>query len=271
MIELKISKGEYLTHKDLEKFLNSYKKFLNDYLNKENLFEYEWEEFWIFHNNYIKQQITKYNKIELIVEDISKGDFSGSYELLESICFTGEDLGNWRDKNDRILWVEDVFRINFKQINIKGFSSDIYNRYDYLRYLFPDVSFLKLTTENPGKIKKGDTMIFNLNILREKKGHHFTESRDLVFFEKVNVLPPENESNSNCFVVTATMGDINHPVVNDFRNYRDEVLLNTISGRLFIKLYYQIGPYLSEIIKNNKTLFQISRSFILKLHKRISK
>ena len=100
MIELKISKGEYLTHKDLEKFLNSYKKFLNDYLNKENLFEYEWEEFWIFHNNYIKQQITKYNKIELIVEDISKGDFSGSYELLESICFTGEDLGNWRDKND---------------------------------------------------------------------------------------------------------------------------------------------------------------------------
>jgi hypothetical protein len=67
------------------------------------------------------------------------------------------------------------------------------------------------------------------------------------------------------------MGDTNHPVVNDFRNYRDEVLLNTILGRLFIKVYYQIGPYLSEIIKNNKTLFQISRSLILKLHKRISK
>ena len=75
--------------------------------------------------------------------------------------------------------------------------------------------------------------------------------------------------NSNCFIVTTTMGDINHPIVIDFRRYRDEVLLNTYFGSVFINLYYKVGPVLSKVIKTNSFLFSISKKMVLSLHKRI--
>jgi hypothetical protein len=65
------------------------------------------------------------------------------------------------------------------------------------------------------------------------------------------------------------MGDINHPVVVDFRRYRDEVLLNTYFGRVFINIYYRIGPVLSKVIKTNSFLFTISKKLVLRLHKRL--
>ncbi len=85
--------------------------------------------------------------------------------------------------------------------------------------------------------------------------------------KKVNNI--QNKSNKNCFIVTTTMGDINHPVVVDFRRYRDEVLLNTYLGRVFINIYYRIGPVLSKVIKTNSFLFTISKKLVLRLHKRL--
>lgn len=147
-------------------------------------------------------------------------------------------------------------------------------------FLFQIYFFYKFDINKPNSIKKGDRIVFNLNILGKRSdiGSKYLTSLTYIetngIFSKLNYKTNSNtnsSSNSNCFVVTTTMGDINHPVVIDFRKYRDEVLLETNLGRLFIKVYYKIGPFLSEIIKNNKTLFQISRSFILKLHKRIIK
>lgn len=82
-------------------------------------------------------------------------------------------------------------------------------------------------------------------------------------------LRQREENSKNCFIVTTTMGDINHPVVVDFRRYRDEVLLNTYFGGLFINIYYRIGPVFSKVIKSNIFLFNISKKVILKIHKLI--
>ncbi len=265
-IELKISNGNFLTHEDLENFLKTYDKFLYDSFKKEKMLEFEWVEFSKHHNNIIENQIKQFSKIDLIVENISKVEFSG-YELEDSICLNGEELGNWNGKNNRRLVLEDVYEFEFKFIknNISYFPIEPH-------FPISHIGFKKFTTEKPTNLKKGDRLIFNMNILKIVRDRYDeTRPGSLYYYEKINVLPPENESNSNCFVVTTTMGDSNHPVVVDFRKYRDEVLLENNLGRLFIKLYYKIGPSLSEIIKNNKTLFQISRSFILKLHKRIFK
>jgi hypothetical protein len=57
----------------------------------------------------------------------------------------------------------------------------------------------------------------------------------MVFYDHIDLKYLENKnniSNSNCFVVTTVMGDIHHPIVEDFRRYRDEVLLNSFYGRL---------------------------------------
>ncbi len=75
-------------------------------------------------------------------------------------------------------------------------------------------------------------------------------------------------TNSNCFIVTATMGDINHPVTNDFRRFRDEKLLNNFLGDLFIKFYYKVGPFFANMIDKNQKLRLLSLKFLINpLHK----
>lgn len=273
MIELKISKGEYLTHKDLEKYLNEYEVFLRDSFKKDKMMEYDWNEFLISHNNNIERQISQFDKIELIVENVQKKSFDGYPFHKNTIYLRGEEsVGDWKPYTRQFL--DNVYEIEFKIIEIKNPETPPFKEDTISEYSVPEIFFIKLTTEEPRKLKRGDKFLFNINILKSTRFGD-NDSKEFIFleyFDKTNILPPStSSSNSNCFVVTTTMGDINHPVVNDFRNYRDDVLLNTILGRIFINLYYQIGPYLSEIIKNNKTLFQISRSFILKLHKRIIK
>jgi hypothetical protein len=80
---------------------------------------------------------------------------------------------------------------------------------------------------------------------------------------------PTNSS-SNCFVVTATMGDVNHPIVNDFRTFRDEHLLTNYFGKHFVSLYYKIGPYFASLIEKNTWLKKMTfEKFIKPIHKRI--
>jgi hypothetical protein len=79
-----------------------------------------------------------------------------------------------------------------------------------------------------------------------------------------------SSSSSNCFVITATMGDVNHPIVNDFRTFRDEHLLTNYFGRHFVKLYYKIGPYFASQIEKNRWLKKMTfEKFIKPIHKRI--
>lgn len=68
----------------------------------------------------------------------------------------------------------------------------------------------------------------------------------------------KNAEKSNCFVVTATVGDQTHPIVNEFRSFRDHVLSNSKSGNKFIKWYYQNGPSVAKVIDKNNTLRLLS-------------
>lgn len=76
------------------------------------------------------------------------------------------------------------------------------------------------------------------------------------------------KSSSSCFVVTATMGDTNHPIVNDFRNFRDEYLLTNYFGKLLVYFYYIIGPYFASLIEKKKWLKNLTyKKFIKPIHK----
>jgi len=65
------------------------------------------------------------------------------------------------------------------------------------------------------------------------------------------------------------MGDVNHPIVEDFRKYRDKIILKSCLGKMFVELYYLVGPYFSKIISNNQFLFKLSRLIVLTVHKKI--
>ena len=88
----------------------------------------------------------------------------------------------------------------------------------------------------------------------------------------VNAIVSDNtkKSNSNCFVITATMGNPYHPIVNEFRAYRDSKLLTNFMGKVFVGFYYKVAPFAAFVISKSSILRKLSfRLFVNPVYKRI--
>lgn len=72
-----------------------------------------------------------------------------------------------------------------------------------------------------------------------------------------------SSSSDTCFVATAVFGDIEHPGVLALRKWRDSFLKTRLWGRIFIKLYYRIGPALAKLTKRSPAL---RRAFLIVIH-----
>ena len=86
----------------------------------------------------------------------------------------------------------------------------------------------------------------------------------------------KNESDSYCFIATATYGSQSAAEVLTLRKFRDRYLLSTKGGRWIVATYYKMSPSLARIIERSKALKAISAailfpivflaSFLLSLH-----
>lgn len=77
-----------------------------------------------------------------------------------------------------------------------------------------------------------------------------------------NYVPPKKEE-SGCFVVTATMGDVNHPTVTILRSFRDEFLIKSTVGTAFVNWYYKYGPAIARRIEASTAARLISYLLIV--------
>lgn len=77
-------------------------------------------------------------------------------------------------------------------------------------------------------------------------------------------------NNPKCFVVTASYYP-EHEMVRFFRHYRDETLLNSTFGKLFVPVYYALAPKAAALICSSAPLKSLSRAALEKLHKYLSK
>lgn len=88
---------------------------------------------------------------------------------------------------------------------------------------------------------------------------------------KIRELPPRKKKGA-CFVATAVYGSYDCPQVWVLRRFRDEVLLQTLCGALFVKTYYAVSPSLLKGIGDTrlfKTLCtRILDMFVNRLKKR---
>ena len=66
----------------------------------------------------------------------------------------------------------------------------------------------------------------------------------------------------NCFVATAAYGDAAHPMVQILRDFRDAYLINWPGGRWFVKEYYEHGPALANIIRNQPLAMWVARCLL---------
>lgn len=69
-------------------------------------------------------------------------------------------------------------------------------------------------------------------------------------------------SGGSCFVATCAYGDAAHPDVAFLRLYRDLELSEGLLGRVFIRVYYKLGPSLADLIRPYPALRTIARMIL---------
>jgi C4-type Zn-finger protein len=72
-----------------------------------------------------------------------------------------------------------------------------------------------------------------------------------------------SSSSSSCFVITAAMGDRNHPSVLFLQSFRDTWLIRRSWGCWANRCYKKVGPHLAAVIRDNEYLQFLSRLFIV--------
>ena len=86
-------------------------------------------------------------------------------------------------------------------------------------------------------------------------------SGNSVTYEVVNA-ERNNDNNKSCFVATAAYQNINHPNVDYLRWYRDSHLMPNKFGKMFITIYYIVGPLISIPVKKYQFINKITRKII---------
>ena len=80
--------------------------------------------------------------------------------------------------------------------------------------------------------------------------------------------PPQiikaGENKKACFIATAVMGNIDHPVIVLLREFRDTWLLQRYAGRIFVRYYYFCGPYIARFIKRSPLLKRLSYILVVR-------
>ncbi|MEI7831623.1 MAG: ankyrin repeat domain-containing protein [bacterium] len=75
--------------------------------------------------------------------------------------------------------------------------------------------------------------------------------------------PLEMKKVGGCYIATACYGSYDHPDVLVLRRFRDDVLWQTVYGRLFIRAYYAISPPIAKHIGQVHWLSRIIRRWFL--------
>jgi hypothetical protein len=70
------------------------------------------------------------------------------------------------------------------------------------------------------------------------------------------------DEHNNCFVATAAFQNQDHPMVQELRHVRDEILARSSPGRRFIAWYYRNGPAIADVVRPRPYLRAASRAVL---------
>lgn len=73
------------------------------------------------------------------------------------------------------------------------------------------------------------------------------------------------EGNGPCFIATACYGDYNSYEVSLLRHYRDETLMHSKVGRVFVRFYYWSAPRFAKYLERSPILKAGVRKYLLSL------
>tara|TARA_B110000014_G_C20098860_1_gene576410 strand:+ start:137 stop:784 length:648 start_codon:yes stop_codon:yes gene_type:complete len=202
-----------------------------------------------------------------------------------SICYYSMILADGKVDDNEITWAhKSPIALKYQVGENRGWFAELMEKGEAEAYvkMLPTPALKNMSTEERNAIAM-DLMIMGAIDGKvdevEKKMLIATyqllggsEANYNALMQKMAKAGANKKSSGGCFVATATMGDYNHPVVLDLRTFRDETLRSSIPGRMFIYLYYKIGPFFANIIKKSRTLRNLSFKFLIKpLHSLVAK
>ena len=120
---------------------------------------------------------------------------------------------------------------------------------------------------NPSAVD-GIELIYNTKLGTTSKGLNFEtriaiKNGSLADFSGILFIQPAKKPKSGCFVATACYGDYNAEEVLVLREFRDNVLLNSLTGKAFVKFYYFVSPPMAKIIEKSTGLKTFIRNWFL--------
>ena len=68
---------------------------------------------------------------------------------------------------------------------------------------------------------------------------------------------------TGCFIATAAYGYEFSSEVVTLQSFRDEILISTVLGRLFIKIYYFLSPSVAKVIIHNENLKKLVKNYFI--------
>ena len=123
------------------------------------------------------------------------------------------------------------------------------------------------------ELTEEDFFLYIQDIINELKNVYTTlnwETKSIdIYEEECKVIMSKKENNDDdsvkkCFIATAAMGNYNHPIVIELRQFRDEWLLKRAWGVRFTKRYYEHGPKAANVIEKSTFLKKVVFILIVK-------
>ncbi|MCQ2278347.1 MAG: WYL domain-containing protein [Bacteroidales bacterium] len=74
--------------------------------------------------------------------------------------------------------------------------------------------------------------------------------------------PQPQPRNEGCYIATMAYGDYDHPQVLALRRFRDQKLLTTMLGRLFVRFYYAVSPQMVKVLKGHERINRTIRAML---------
>jgi len=186
--------------------------------------------------------IAKYTKENASVEGVWENTLTKTRNLVSLLEF-GHNLD---PSNQNIMGSI----INICTDLIHGVKYDYYDRYINAygeTFNVPNSGVRRLSSENEQFLRQ------KINIFSSK-----LKAVDPTY------KPPEITKASSCFVITATMGNRNHPYVVTLQDFRESWLKKRSYGRIFTRQYERFGPYFADFIRNSAILRTLSLYIIVR-------
>ncbi|MBW7876855.1 MAG: hypothetical protein H3C47_12810, partial [Candidatus Cloacimonetes bacterium] len=196
---------------------------------------------------------------------LGENSFANSSQLLQSVSVPGRTTMVLRVQNQ----TGSLVSVNFTPCNQLNECGGVAGDY-----------FEVWCDSDPTTIKPDCTGLGNINDTRQVSPfttlvlpirNKNSESSQLLSFLKPSVSISRSENNavsvegsgkSGCFIATAAFGSEKHKVVQKLIELRDQVLMQTDLGQLFVSLYYELSPVLARYVSESSTLRNLSMGLL---------